>query len=195
VTRPIVPIRDLARRIPDAGRIRIGRKGPKGQPQKLDRFRFTSPDPAALEQVAAIYGGTVGPWSDPKAGAGQFELVTDARELRIALPPDPLGGTPIYEQWSGGGCQRRCDGEVCQTITEAVDGFDMVEVPCRCAAEGVLACKVTTRLSVLLPEIRFVGVWRLDSHGWNAAQELPGMVELIRSLQDKGIVRGVLRVE
>jgi hypothetical protein len=182
-------------RLPDAGRIRIGVKGSKGQPQKLDRFRFTSTDPVALEQVADLYGGQITPWSDPKAGAGQFQVITEAREIRIALPPDPLGNTPIYELWTGGGCARRCDGEVCEMLTSGQDGLDLQQVPCICDAKGELACKVTTRLSVLLPEIRFVGVWRLDTHGWNAAQELPGMVELIRTLQDRGVVRGLLRVE
>jgi hypothetical protein len=203
VSRAVVPMRSFSMRLPEAGRIRIGtskkatsRNGKEfDQPVKLDRFRFTSSDPVALGQVAELYGGTVLPWTHAKAAAGQFEVTTDAREIRIALPPDPLGNTPIYEMWEGGGCQRRCDGEVCETPAKGADGVELQQIPCICAAKGALACKVTTRLSVLLPEIRFVGVWRLDSHGWNAAQELPGMVELIRSLQDRGVVRGLLRVE
>lgn len=201
--RPVVPVRSLSMRLPEAGRIRIGtsekaksRKGTEfDRPVKLDRFRFTSPDPTALQQVADLYGGTVVPWTHQRAAAGQFDLTTDAREIRVALPPDPLGGSPLYELWEGGGCQRRCDGETCELIVSGPDGPDLQQVPCPCDAKSELACKVTTHLSVLLPEIRFVGVWRLTSHGWNAAQELPGMVELIRSLQDRGIVRGVLRVE
>lgn len=201
--RPVVPVRSLSMRLPEAGRIRIGtsekatsRKGTSfDRPVKLDRFRFTSPDPAALQQVADIYGGQVIPWNHQRAAAGQHELITDAREIRVALPPDPLGGSPLYEKWEGGGCERRCDGETCELVVAGPDGPDLQSVPCLCAAKEELACKVTTHLSVLLPEIRFVGVWRLTSHGWNAAQELPGMVDLIRSLQDRGIVRGVLRVE
>lgn len=199
MARPVVPIRSLATRLPDAGRIRIGRKvranNGKERPDKLDRFRFTSTDKAAIDQVADIYGGIPQPWSDPKAAAGQHEVITDASEIRVALPPDPLGGTPIYEMWSGGGCARRCDGEWCEMLTQGRDGIDLQRVPCLCDAKGELACKLTTRLSVLLPEIRFVGVWRIDTHSWNAAHELPGMVEVIRSLQDRGIVRGILRVE
>lgn len=203
MSRAVIPVRSLSMRLPEAGRIRIGtsekatsRKGNEfDRPVKLDRFRFTSPDPIALQQVADLYGGTVAPWTHQRAAKGQFELITDAREIRVALPPDPLGGTPLYEHWEGGGCQRRCDGEVCDLVVAGEDGPDLQQVPCLCAAKGELLCKVTTHLSVLLPEIRFVGVWRLTSHGWNAAQELPGMVDLIRSLQDKGIVRGVLRVE
>lgn len=201
--RPVIPVRSMSMRLPEAGRIRIGtsekatsRAGKAfDRPVKLDRFRFTSADPKALQEVADAYGGQVVPWTHAKAAAGQHELITDAREIRIALPPDPLGGTPLYELWDGGGCSRRCDGEQCDLLTSGEDGLDLQQVPCLCAAKGELACKVTTHLSVLLPEVRFVGVWRLTSHGWNAAQELPGMVELIRSLQDRGVVRGLLRVE
>lgn len=195
MSRPIVLLRDMGMRLPQAGRIRIGKKGPKGQPVKLPTFRFTSSDHLALDEIAAAYGGKVSPWSDPKAAAGQFEIITEAKELRVALPPDPLGSSPCYELWTGGGCQRRCDGETCELLVRSQDGLDLQQVPCLCSGEGVLACKVTTRLSVLLPDVRFVGVWRLDSHGWAAAQELPGMVSLIRSMQDKGIIRGILRCE
>jgi len=50
-----------------------------------------------------------------------------------------------------------------------------------------MACKVKTRLVVILPEVRFAGVWRLDTSSWNAAQELPGMVDVIQSMQAKGM--------
>lgn len=199
MTRPVVPVRSLATRLPDAGRIRIGVKVPasngKTRPEKIDRFRFTSPDRTALDQIAAVYGGHVGEWDEPKAAPGQWQVITEANELRIALPPDPLGTTPIYELWGGGGCQRRCDGELCEMLTHGQDGLDLQQVPCLCDRKGVLECKLITRLSVLLPEVRFSGVWRLDTKSFNAAAELPGMVELIRSLQDRGIVRATMRVE
>lgn len=195
MSRPVVPLRDLAMRLPTAGRIRLGKKGAKGQPMKLGSFRFTSTDRQAVEQIAATYGGEVKPWSDPKAGAGQFEVITDATEIRVALPPDPLGGSPSYELWSGGGCQRRCDGETVEMLVAAQDGMDLQTAPCICDAKGELECKLTLRLSLLLPDIRFVGTWRIDTHSWNAATEIPGMVEVIRNLQDKGIQRAVLRVE
>ncbi|HEV2928432.1 MAG TPA: hypothetical protein VGW74_07055 [Propionibacteriaceae bacterium] len=198
--RPVVPVRSLGMRLPDAGRIRIGVKvptsnGKSSRPEKIDRFRFTSQDRAALDQVAEIYGGRVIEWKDPKAAPGQWQVITDARELRIALPPDPLGNTPIYELWSGGGCQRRCDGETVEMLTNGPDGLDLQQAPCICDRKGTLECSLHTRLSVLLPEVRFSGVWRLDTKSHNAAAELPGMVELIRSLQDRGIVRATMRVE
>lgn len=181
-----VPIAQLGRRMPTAGRLRAGRKGGKGQPQKLDTWRATSHDREAVEQIAAIYGGTVGEWNDPKVAAGQYEVVTQARELRIVLPPDPLGDTPIYEMWSGGGCQRRCDGVTCQTTVQGPDGGEPGEVDCICAAKGALECVVKTRLSVVLPDVKFAGIWRIDTNSEHAARELPGMVEMIATLIGSG---------
>lgn len=192
--RPVVPIGQLARRIPTAGRIRIGVRNGKAM-QAIDTFRFTSQDRTALDQIAALYGGDVKPWSDPKAAPGQFEVITDANVIPIALPPDPLGGTPAYELWTGGGRARNCDGETCEMLVQGADGIELQQCQCICWAKNVLECKLITRLSVLLPEIRFVGVWRIDTKSHNAAEELPGMVDLIRSLQDRGLTKGLLRIE
>lgn len=192
--RAIVPIANISRRLPEAGRIRIGVKSGKAM-RALNTFRFTSHDHEALEQIAATYGGTVKPWSDPKAAEGQFEVITEASEIRIVLPPDPLGGTPVYELWGGGGCERRCDGLSAQVVTKGPDGAEMIDVPCICSAKGAMACDVKTRLTVILPEVRFGGVWRLESKSWNVAQEFPGMVDLIQSLQERNLTRGILALK
>lgn len=182
-----VPIAQLERRIPVGGRIRIGTtkkaKSGKDHPAKLDTFRLTSHDKVAIEQVAAVYGGEAQQWKGSPGDGTQWEVVTESDTLRVWLPPgDPLH--QAYELWSGGGCQRRCDGDTVQVAQQtSPDGAEMVERPCVCAADGELACKLTTRLSVLLPEVRFAGVWRIDSHGEHAAAELPGMVDMIRHMQ------------
>lgn len=192
--RAVVPIRDMARRIPEAGRIRFGVKTGKAM-KALDTFRFTSHDEEALTQIATLYGGTVAPWSDPKAAEGQHEVITEASEIRIVLPPDPLGGTPIYELWGGGGCERRCDGLNAEIVVKGQDGAEMSQVPCICTAANAMACEPRTRLSVILPEIRFGGVWRLETKSWNAAQEMPGMVDLIQTMQERGLTRGLLALK
>jgi len=191
----VTPISQLARRIPEAGRIRMGEKGGKGQPVAIGDFRFTSHDRVALGQIADMYGGTVTPWSDPKAAEGQWEVRTTAPEIRVVLPPDPLGGSPIYELWGGGGCDRRCDGETAQIVTRGPEGPELADVPCICNAKGAMECKVKTRLSVILPEARFAGVWRLDTSSWNAAQELPGMVDMIQAAQARGLPYATLAIK
>lgn len=197
--RSIVPIANLQRRIPEAGRIRTGAKtqmsNGKERPTALPEFRFTSHDAEALNQIAAMYGGTVLPWSDPKAAEGQFEVRTTATEIRVVLPPDPLGSTPIYELWGGGGCERRCDGLTASVLTKGPDGLEPTEVGCLCQSKGEMSCKVVTRLNVILPEVRFAGVWRLDTHSWNAAQELPGMVDMVQTMQGSGLSYATLALK
>jgi hypothetical protein len=199
MTRAVVPIANLARRLPEAGRIRTGVKRPtrngKEAPSALSDFRFTSHDEDALERIAEMYGGTVKPWSDPKAAAGQFEVITEASEIRVVLPPDPLGGTPVYELWGGGGCERRCDGLTAQVLQQGPDGLENVETACLCAAKGEMSCQVTTRLNVIIPEVKFAGVWRLYTKSWNAAQELPGMVDMVQSMQTKGLAYALLGLQ
>lgn len=195
MARDVVAIRNLDRRLPQAGRIRIGEKAPgKGNPRALTTFRFTSPDEIAIKEIADRYGGEARPWTGAP-NPGEWEVVTEADVIPVALPPDPLGGTPLYELWSGGGCVRRCDGETAQVTQSGPDGGELVDVPCVCSQQQNLLCKPTTRLTVVLPEIRFGGGWRLESHGWNVAHEMPGMVEFVEQLQAKGIVRAELALE
>lgn len=201
--RPIVPIAHLQRRIPEAGRIRTGiaveatsKKGAKyDRPQAIETFRFTSSDQEAIEQIAATYGGTPRPWEKAPT-PGQWEVISEASEIRIVLPPDPMGQTPIYELWSGGGCERRCDGYSAQVIGRGPEGPEMTEVPCICVSKGEMACSPHTRLSVILPEIRFAGTWRYQSSSSMAvAVEMPGMVEMVQSLQERSLTRALLAIE
>lgn len=73
------------------------------------------------------------------------------------------------ELWAGGGCKRRCDGQHEQ----------LSDSPCLCAREDEQVCKPTTRLNVVLSDVEGIGVWRLESHGWYAAMELPQLAEFL----------------
>ena len=193
--RPVVPIAQIARRLPELGRIKDGVKVPgKGQPKAIDTLRFTSQDPIALAQVAAALGGEVKAYSDPKS-TDTHELLTPVAETPVILPPDPLGGTPMYELYTGGGRDRWCDGVTCERWRKGAEGPEPYDVACLCAEAGELSCRPTVHLSVILPFTRLGGTWRWTTHSHNAAVELPGMVEAIQSLQAKGLTRGVLRVD
>ena len=193
--RPPVPIAQIGRRLPELGRVKDGVKvAGKGQPKAIDTLRFTSQDPVALGQVAAFLGGEVVPYSDPKSD-DTHELSTPAAETPVILPPDPLGDTPMYELYSGGGRERWCDGVECQQWRKGPDGPEPYEVACLCAAANELACKPTTHLCVILPYTRLGGVWRWTTHSHNAALELPGMVDAIQAMQARGLTRATLRVE
>ena len=195
MARPPIPIKNLARRLPELGRLKDGVKvAGKGQPKAIDTLRFTSQDPKALAQVAAELGGEVVAYKDPKS-TDTHELITPAAETRVILPPDPLGDTPMYETYGGGGRDRWCDGVKCEQWRKGPDGPEPFEVDCLCAKAGELTCRPTVHLSVILPYTRMGGTWRWTTHSHNAALELPAMVDAIQSLQSKGLTRGVLRVD
>lgn len=184
----VIPIHQLQSRIREQGRIRMGQKNARGFPQKLKRFRFTSADKPAIEAIANLYGGTCRSWAGAPTEE-QYEVTIEADRVPIILPPNPLGDSPVYELWSGGGCARRCDGVECVIPTQPDP------IPCMCAAKQEMVCKATTRLNVVMREIPFGGVWRLESHGWNTALEMPGQVEMILGLQQHGLVKGLLTME
>ncbi len=204
--RAIVPVHEIRHRVPEQGRIRMGAKvatsgvdkngKPKTRPVKLKRLRFTSADRQAIDAIAAKYGGEVTPWQDGPTD-GLYQVTVNTAKIPIVLPPDPLSGTPIYEHWSGGGCLRRCDGLNCTlplADNAAPDAAPAV-VECPCRAENRMICKPKTRLNVVLREIPFGGTWRLESTGWNAAEELPGMVDMVMRVQEIGMVMGELGIE
>lgn len=165
---PIDPI-VLQRRHTELGRIRLGDKGDRGQPQKRTEFRFTSPSERHIRDLAQLYGGDPVPWDNK--GKQEWEVKSTAKSIPVIVVKGGL--SQWLEQWTGGGCQRRCTG-VTETLTN---------VPCLCDPDD-RACKPTTRFSVMLPELEAIGVWRMESHGWNAGSELPPMVELAMHLGD-----------
>lgn len=179
-------ILDIQRRQRELGRIRMGDKAASGHPQKLSHFRLTSPAKHLLEHAAALWGGEVRPWAGSPS-EGQWELYTQTDMLPIVLPP---GAEPIsqwYEQWTAGGCTHRCDGAT------NVAGDD--PEPCSCDPDD-RACKATTRVNVMLPDLPDVGVWRLESHGMSAAYELPGTIDIIQMANDRRMMlTGRLRIE
>jgi hypothetical protein len=168
----VSPIIDIQRRLVEAGRIRAGEKGEKGEPRKLDKWRLTSKDRRRLELAAELWGGEVREWEGHK---DEYELYTSTNELPIALIPGQLP-TTWYELWSKGGCQRRCDGQH-ELISDSA---------CLCGEER--ECKPHTRLSVLLPDLPGLGSWLVSSTGWNAASELAASADLLQRASAQGVL-------
>lgn len=181
-----MPIIDLQVRARELGRIRIGQvvaaSNGKKRPSKLDRFRITAHSREIVEKVAALYGGDVKEWQPQGNGPAGWEVVTTLTRLPVLVPPQPV--SQWYETWSGGGCQRRCDG-----VTEMLS-----DQPCLCGPDPQnRECKPTTRLNVVLREVEGVGVWRLETHGYYAAVELPSAAELLAA--SRGYIVGHLGLE
>ena len=188
-----MPIVDLQRRLHEVGRIRIGQLVPTDRgtrPARLDTFRVTSQDRRALESVALLYGGTVQRWQAAPVGE-QWEVITEAAELRVAIPPERMALSQWMELWSGGGCIRRCDG-VRQDNDE----------PCVCAQldgdDPAPRCSRHTRLSLMLADLATSGLWRLDTQGFYASVELAGSFELsqlVAAGTGRVLLPGWLRLE
>lgn len=180
------PIIDIQRSLAEVGRIRMGHqvplKGKEGtRPALLDHWRFTTPDRARADQIAELYGGEVKQWTERE---GFWEIYSTSSEIPIALLPG-YSVTQWYELWSGGGCKRRCDGQ-----TELIS-----DTPCMCDADD-RECDPHTRLNVLLPEVKGLGHWLLTTSGWNAAKELPGIIEALQSISVAGeIVQARIRID
>ena len=177
-----MPILELQQRLREIGRIRLGYSTPNADPKKRDiphksdHLILTSSDRTALEHAAQLYGGKVKPWDKTP---GQFTLTIEATELPVIVSPIPVD--QWLEQWSAGGCSHRCDG-CTNTITDE---------PCSCDRDNPTdpkahPCKPVTRVSLMLPEIQGLGVWRLESKGYYAASELPTSVDLLREGAKRG---------
>ena len=188
---PILTLQQSMRRL---GRIRMGARAEKGRPVKLETWRLTSPSADLLEAAADIYAGDIREWTGSPSGR-QFELLTEADTLDVLVPPGDMAFSQWFELWSGGGCQRRCDGQ-----QEHLSGE-----PCLCPADPEArmaeaqqgrACKPTTRLFVVQPHLPDVGLWHFESHGFYAATELPGTIAVINAARQSGaLLPARLRIE
>ncbi len=174
-------------RVVDTGRISQRTGKPIMRPEKLNRFRLTSASKPLLEEVSALYGGQVQPWTPANGGPAEWEVFTEVDRLPVLVPPrEPV--TQWYEQYKGSKCVRRCDG-----VTEQKS-----DKPCLCDPDK-RDCQITTRLNVMLRDVPGLGVWLLTSHGFYAAVELPevaqflattrGYVDAWLAMEEKQVVR------
>ncbi|HSE05921.1 MAG TPA: hypothetical protein VLK35_17365 [Methylomirabilota bacterium] len=198
-------IRTAQKQARELGRLRTGYSIPSEDPKKRPRpvksktWVLSSHSEHYVTAAASAWGGNVERWQPQGNGAPQFRVITEAEQLEAILPPgDPL--SQANEMWNKGGCARRCDGE-----TEQISRH-----PCLCLAEHGpewhllrqdlytkdKVCAATSRLNVILPDMPDVGVWRVETHSWYAANELAGTVDMVLSgTGGKGLVPVTLRIE
>ena len=198
-------IRTAQKQARELGRLRTGYSIPNQDPKKRPRpvksktWVISSHAEHYVTAAADAWGGKVERWQPQGNGAPQFRVITEAEQIEAILPPgDPL--SQANEMWNKGGCVRRCDGE-----TEQISRH-----PCLCLAEygpewhllrqelstKDKVCAATSRLNVVLPDMPDVGVWRVETHSWYAANELAGTVDMVLSgTGGKGLVPVTLRIE
>ena len=198
---------DIQRRGQQLGRIRIGQQVPtdkgKMRPAKLDTFRLTTQSRHAADAIAELYGGTVQNWNN------EFEVITGQSAIGVTVPPRDQVISQFYELWNKGGCLRRCDSQVEQIsgkpclCPHAEDPDDLVAVEAAAQERARLAslnppqaCKVVTRISLMIPDLPGLGVFRLDTSSYYAAVEIGDAAELLQVARDRGVfLPAVLRIE
>jgi hypothetical protein len=169
---------NLQRQARELGRLRMGTFD-GDHPTRSETWIITSHSQEYVEAAADEWGGTAEKWTPQASEVAQWRVITDSTSLDAIMPPgDPL--TQSYEQWNRGGVVRRCD-----SVTEKVSGK-----PCLCIAKygedwheagKKDVCAITSRFSVILPQMPDIGVWRMESHSYYAATEISAHVDLIRS--------------
>lgn len=185
--------------MPEIGRIRLGekRKSQKGSlyPAALETFRLTSPDRQLIEQVADLYGGTVKEFNDQAlVPAQQWQVVTTSKALNVYVPN---GGqfSSMYERWDGSMCLTRTDG-----VRDLFTGEFLAD-PCpndpasRKEWMARFDVKLTTRMSVMLRDVPALGVWRLESHGLQAGDQLAASAMLMAMTGAGWVVPATLTLE
>jgi len=193
-----MPVTDLlkAQRLTyEVGILRTGVRRPDGAPMTIDTFRFTSASRAAIAAVAEMYGGTARPWDN--RGHAQHEVITEAHELLVTVPPDIGSISMWYEMWTAGGCQRRCDSEkeqksgspcLCAPLLLKVPEEDRGKERARLAGlKTPKACALMTRVSVILPDLPDVGTWRLNTKSYFGTLGLVYKLRIMEAARAQGV--------
>ena len=172
-------ILDIQRRLRRLGQIRMGTKGPKGNPVKLDTWRITSQDEQIIHEIAKAYGGAVTKWDQG------WECVTTTDTIPVEVAPQDIEQNQHYELWAKSGRVRRCNGETCMSS----NGDDTIkEVDCLCDPED-RDCSPHTSVSFVLYEIPGLGVFTLSTTGYHAAAEMKAMVPMLQGSGRRVVLR------
>lgn len=207
-----MPMLDVQTQAAKHGRIRTGIsviKNGKQRPEKLTRFLITTESRTIADAVAATYGGKVEPFH-PMGATQQrgWQVLIEDEEIPVAVPPGQQVVSQWWEMWTAGGLQRRCDGVTASVWEGTKDNpKDEQRVPCKCPKDLMdrsaaasqrtpAACKPSTRLSVILPDIPGSGTFMTESHGLYAAQELAGVASVMAKASAAGVILpAILRLE
>lgn len=203
---------DIQRRGQQIGRIRIGqqvavikdgRDTGKTRPARLDTFRITTGSRSEADAIAALYGGEVREWR------GEFEVITTKSEIGVTVPPRDEVISQWYEMWTAGGCVRRCDSQreqisggqcLCPHAEDPSDPDETARAALQRAQMAKQsppkACKLVTRVNVMIPDLPGLGVFRLDTHSYYAATEIGDTAHLMQAARERGVfLPAILRIE
>ena len=175
---------DIQSKFRELGRIRMGqvvatsRGGTR--PSKLDTFRLTSADEDLIQSAADMWGGTPRLWEGAPGGSRQWEVVLEKKSIEVLVPPIAEAQSLTCEKWAFGLGQWRCDGTSAQQPDESGEWQPQA---CNqwCQERAADAPKMVFRANFMLPDLAGLGLWRLETHSYNAVRELrPTMQMLMR---------------
>jgi len=203
---------DIQRRGQQIGRIRIGEQVAvikdgkdtgKTRPARLETFRLTTASRTAADAIAALYGGQVREWR------GEYEVITGKSEIGVTVPPRDDIVSQWYEMWNKGGAIRRCTSQreqisggecLCPHAENPDDAEDVAKMALKRSELAKLnppqACKLVTRISVMIPDLPGLGVFRLDTGSYYAAVEIGDSASLMQKARAQGVfLPAILRIE
>lgn len=205
-------ILDLQRKGQQIGRLRIGeqvavikdgRDTGKTRPAKRETFRLTTASRHTADAAAEFFGSEARPWN------GQWDVDTKCAEISVMVPPRDAVISQWYEMWNAGGCVRRCDSQreqiaagpcLCPHAADPDDAEEAARAALRRAemakANPPQACHLITRVSVMIPDLPGLGVFRLDTKSYYAAAEIADTAALMQAARDRGVfLPAILRIE
>ena len=214
----IIPLDDIPSRLPRIGKISAGymdmitKVDPKTKkersvaiPVKSRTLVFRCSTPEVLVAAQKRVGGTVSKSPNPRA-EGMWRLISEATEIDALIATDDRHEIPVrYEAWGDYGKLRDCDGRTCRFAIDPKTGHRQEHVPCVCAARDLAAedreaCRLVTRLNLLIPSfatIPGIGIWQLESRGRSTFQDLKGLRACLQRMDLPGSmgVPVVMRIE
>lgn len=199
-----MPILDIQRRGQQIGRLRLGQKVATGKrdkngneimrPARLDTWRITTGSRYQADAISARFGGEVRSWER------EFEVITDTNRLPVTVPPRDEVVSQWYEMWNKGGAIRRCNSQREQIgggpclCPHAEDPGNADECAVAALERSRLAtmnppqaCKLITRVNVMIPDLPGLGVFRLDTNSYYAAVEIGDTARLMQVARDRGV--------
>ena len=162
---------DRAARFPQLGTIRKGAPRPasgKAPGRDLDYFRLDTHDPDLEQQFGQIYG------DQPRVLPGTFPHHETEQNFPCWM-----------EEWTQSSLKRRCDGEEQILWLDGIK-YSRTAKPCE---TGSCSCKQIGRLQVVLPALKRLGYFELQTHSkW----DILGINESLEAVyQALGTLRGV----
>lgn len=185
-----MPIVDLQPQLPTAFRLRLGttEKATSQAGKEFDRpkhlggqLRATSPVRSVVDSIQEAYGGEgVIEWA--REGGREWSTLLPARPLRVILVP----GSSLsqwWEHWSGGTCDRRCDG-----VTDHLRNCPCTCPPVEERTDRQHHCTPKSRITLILPRMNMLCAGRLDTGSRIAAASLAGTMAASAMLLDSGVL-------